>query len=108
MGGIDNGTVTLGAEARRPEEAAAGAGLDDDILHALVLEVNHQARHVGHRRHVAIALGDGMVHLVDPFPLTQVRRINSAIADYALGGVDHLAGQEHNRYAETESSGTRQ
>src|ERR1039457_2708750 len=91
---VDDAAAELGTEARRREEAGTRARLYDDIPHALILQIDHQARNVRHGRHVAVALGDRLVHLVNPISLAQVRRVNSPIPDGSLGGVDQLAGEK--------------
>jgi hypothetical protein len=47
-----------------------------------------------------------MVHLINPLSLAQVRGINATIPDYALGGVDQLAGQEADYYAGYDTDST--
>ncbi len=92
VGGVHQAGGELGAEARRREQGGAGAGFDDDVLHALVLQVSHQAGHVGHRRHVAVALGHRMMQLVNPVSLPQVGGVNPPIPDYTVGEISQLAG----------------
>jgi len=85
VGGVHQAAAELGAVARNREKRPARAGFDDDILHALILEVSHQAGHVGHRRHIAVALGDCVVQLVNPVALPKVGGVNSSIPDYSVG-----------------------